>query len=384
MTFSLRNPGPTICASSSLAEDRNRMKILILGSGVIGTTAAYYLANAGHEVTVVDRQPGPALETSFANAGEVSPGYSAPWAGPGRADQGHQVAAHAPQPAGHLAHARPWHVALGRVDAAQLHRGALRVNKARMVRLAEYSRDCLRDLRADTGIAYDERSQGTLQLFRTQKQLDGIGKDIEILQQYGVPFELLDRAGYLQVEPALALVKEKFVGALAPAGRRDRRLLQVHAAPGRDGRGLGVKFRFGIDIEGITCAGGADHRRAHRRRHSRRPTAMCVALGSYSPLLLRAAGHRHAGLPGQGLFDHGADHRRRAARPNPPSWTRPTRSPSRAWATASASAAWRSWRATTSSLREAAPRDAGPCRQRPVPARRRRRAGPSSGPACAR
>ena len=65
-----------------------------------------------------------------------------------------------------------------------------------MVRLAEYSRDCLRALRAETGIAYDERSRGTLQLFRTQKQLDDTGKDIEILQQYGVPFQLLGRDGY--------------------------------------------------------------------------------------------------------------------------------------------------------------------------------------------
>ena len=59
------------------------MKVLILGSGVIGVTSAHYLADAGHEVTVIDRKPGPALETSFANAGEVSPGYSSPWAGPG-------------------------------------------------------------------------------------------------------------------------------------------------------------------------------------------------------------------------------------------------------------------------------------------------------------
>jgi len=59
------------------------MHVLILGSGVMGTTTAYYLARAGHQVTVVDRQPGPAPETSYANAGEVSPGYSAPWAGPG-------------------------------------------------------------------------------------------------------------------------------------------------------------------------------------------------------------------------------------------------------------------------------------------------------------
>ena len=59
------------------------MRVIVLGAGVIGTTCAYYLAKTGHEVTVVERRDGPALETSFANAGEVSPGYSAPWAGPG-------------------------------------------------------------------------------------------------------------------------------------------------------------------------------------------------------------------------------------------------------------------------------------------------------------
>ena len=73
-----------------------------------------------------------------------------------------------------------------------------------MVRVAEYSRDCLKALRADTGIAYDDRAQGTLQLFRTQKQLDGVHKDTEILDQYGVPYQVLDTAGYLQYEPALA------------------------------------------------------------------------------------------------------------------------------------------------------------------------------------
>jgi D-amino-acid dehydrogenase len=108
---------------------------------------------------VVDRQPGPALETSFANAGEVSPGYSAPLGRPGRAAQGHQVDADAPQPAGHQADARPGHVALGREMLRNCTEARYRVNKSRMVRLAEYSRDCLKALRADTGIAYDERTR---------------------------------------------------------------------------------------------------------------------------------------------------------------------------------------------------------------------------------
>lgn len=88
-------------------------------------------------------------------------------------------------------------------------------NKARMVRIAEYSRDTLRDLRAEAGIRYDERSKGTLQLFRKQEQLDATGADIAILKRFGVPFELLDRDGCIAAEPALAQVREKFAAACA-------------------------------------------------------------------------------------------------------------------------------------------------------------------------
>ena len=83
------------------------------------------------------------------------------------------------------------------------------LNKGRMVPLAEYSRDQLRELRAKRGIAYDERSQGTLQLFRTRKMLDGTAKDIAILKKFGVPYELLDVEGCVRVEPALGLVRRR-------------------------------------------------------------------------------------------------------------------------------------------------------------------------------
>ena len=137
------------------------MKVLVLGSGVIGVTSAHYLAEAGHEVTVIDRQPGPALETSFANAGEVSPGYSAPWAGPGvpvkaikwlLMQHGPLVVRPALDP-----YMWSWLVKMLRNCTANQYA----VNKARMVPIAEYARDCLRDLRASTAISYDERSQGT-------------------------------------------------------------------------------------------------------------------------------------------------------------------------------------------------------------------------------
>ncbi|HSY28106.1 MAG TPA: FAD-dependent oxidoreductase, partial [Burkholderiaceae bacterium] len=147
------------------------MKILVLGSGVIGTTSAYYLAKAGHEVTVVDRQSAAGMETSYGNAGEVSPGYAAPWAGPGIPVKAVKwlLMRHSPLAIRPSVDPRMWSWVLRMLRNCTSSR--YEINKGRMVRLAEYSRDCLIELRAATGIDYDERTQGTLQLFRNQKQL---------------------------------------------------------------------------------------------------------------------------------------------------------------------------------------------------------------------
>ena len=273
------------------------MHILILGSGVIGTTSAYYLARAGHQVTVVDRQSGPALETSYANAGEVSPGYSAPWAGPGVPLKAIKWM---------LMHHRPlviWpmcDLAMWRWGAMMLRnctKARYRTNKGRMVRLAEYSRDCLVALRKETGIQYDERAQGTLQLFRTHKQLDGIGKDVDILKEYGVPFEVLDRDGYCKVEPALALVKEKFVGALRLPGDETGDCFKFTQNMANMAAQLGVMFRFGTAIEGIEFAGGkvtgvrvSTSTKAGTSADILTADAYLVALGSYSPQLVKPLG----------------------------------------------------------------------------------------------
>jgi D-amino-acid dehydrogenase len=158
------------------------------------------------------------------------------------------------------------------------------LNKGRMVRLAEYSRDCLRELRADTGLRYDDRAQGTLQLFRTQKQLDGVGKDVEILQQYGVPYQVLDRAGYLLYEPALAEVKDKFVGALRLPGDETGDCFLYTQRLAEMAQALGVKFEFGVDIRRIEAAGGAVSA-VHTDRGPLTADRYVLALGSYSPLL---------------------------------------------------------------------------------------------------
>lgn len=194
------------------------MRVVVLGSGVVGVTSAYYLARAGHEVTVIDREAGPALETSFANAGQISPGYASPWAAPGVPLKAVKwmFQKHAP-------------LAI-RLDGTQFQlqwmwqmlqnctSSRYAVNKGRMVRLAEYSRDCLQALRAETGIQYEGRTGGTLQVFRTQQQFDGAAKDIAVLQEANVSYELLSPAELAQAEPALAAVSHKLTGGLRLPG----------------------------------------------------------------------------------------------------------------------------------------------------------------------
>ena len=267
------------------------MRVLVLGGGVIGVSSAWYLARSGFEVTVVDRQPGPARETSFANAGQISPGYALPWAAPVVPLKALKwlFTAHAPlairpglDPGQYL-----WLAQLLRNCTA----GRYAINKARMVRLSEYSRDCLDELRAETGIDYEGRQLGTTQLFRTQAQLDGAAKDIAVLEQYGVPYELLDRAGIARVEPALAAVTDTLAGALRlPIDQTGdcelfTRRLQAMAAA------AGVEFLFGQRIEQLQQQRGRisgvriDGRTEHADRY-------VLALGSYSPRLLAPLGLR--------------------------------------------------------------------------------------------
>jgi D-amino-acid dehydrogenase len=231
------------------------VKVLILGSGVIGVTSAYYLARAGHEVTVVDRQPEPALETSFANAGEVSPGYSSPWAGPGVPVKAIKwlLMKHGPLVVRPKLDPVMWIWLLKMLRNCTSERYA--VNKSRMIPIAEYSRDCLRDLRRDIGIQYDERSQGTLQLFRYQAQLDGTGEDIAVLKQYGVPYEVLNREGCIAVEPALAGVKEKFAGGLRLPQDETGDCHMFTQALAKHAEALGVRFMFNTGIDRIVIDG---------------------------------------------------------------------------------------------------------------------------------
>jgi len=267
------------------------MRVMVLGSGVVGTTSAYYLARAGFEVVVVDRQTAPAMETSFANAGQISPGYASPWAAPGVPLKAIKwlLQRHAPLAIKATADINQylWMAQMLRNCTASRYA----VNKERMVRLAEYSRDCLDELRLETGISYEGRSLGTTQLFRTQAQLDNAAKDIAVLKQSGVPYELLDRAGIARAEPALGHVSDILAGALRLPNDQtgDCEIFTTKLA--QMAKDLGVEFRFEQTIERLDFAGD---RINGVWINGKLETAdrYVLALGSFSPQMLKPLGIR--------------------------------------------------------------------------------------------
>ncbi|KDU96737.1 amino acid dehydrogenase [Komagataeibacter rhaeticus AF1] len=265
------------------------MKIIVLGSGVVGVTSAWYLAQAGHEVTVVDRQPEAGLETSFANAGQVSPGYSSPWAGPGVPFKAlkwllmkYRPFVFWPMPDPHL-----WKWLVQMLE--NCNTPAYDRNKGRMVRIAEYSRDVMRDLRASTGITYDDRQQGTLQVFRTQKQMDRIAGDIRVLEQYNVPYELLGRADCVKAEPGLGVSAHKIVGGLRLPGDETGDAFLFTQRLAAKAAEAGVTFHYDTRIRTMTAEGGRITG-VETSRGRMVADAYVVSLGSYSPAMVRSLG----------------------------------------------------------------------------------------------
>jgi D-amino-acid dehydrogenase len=165
------------------------------------------------------------------------------------------------------------------------------INKARMLRLARYSSACLDDLREEWGLDYEGRRLGTVQLFRTQSQLDAAAHDIAVLQHYGVPYELLDRAGIVKAEPALAGVVERFTGALRLPGDQTGDCALFTRSLAERAKAAGVEFRFNARVEALETSGD---RITGARINGRieRADRYVLALGSYTPRLLAPLGIR--------------------------------------------------------------------------------------------
>ncbi|MBP8780173.1 MAG: D-amino acid dehydrogenase [Alicycliphilus sp.] len=269
------------------------MKVVVLGSGVIGVTTAYYLARAGAEVTVIDRQDGPALDTSFANAGQVSFGYSTPWGAPGIPMKALKwmFEKHAPlsiRPDGSLFQLR-WMAQMLRNCSTERYA----VNKERMLRLSNYSRQCIAQLRADTGIEYEGRQAGTLQLFRSQKQVDQAQRDIAVLQECGIDYELLDPQGVARAEPALARAGATIAGGLRLPADETGDCFKFTNQLAQMAEALGVKFRFGTAVDWLLFDGqGAVNgvQLSGPQREVVKADRYVLAMGSYSRDLLLSSG----------------------------------------------------------------------------------------------
>jgi D-amino-acid dehydrogenase len=270
------------------------MHVIVLGAGLIGVTSAWYLKQAGHEVTVIDRQPAVALETSFANGGQISVSHPEPWANPGAPGQvlrwlGREDAPLLFRP---RADWRQW--AWGLRFLLECLPGRTRRNTEAVAGLALSSRARLQELREATGIEYDHLGRGILHLFFEARDFAQAEQRAQLLRGFGMRAEVLDARGCIAIEPALAQCRDKLAGGLyAPEDESGDALRFTQALAARC-HARGVAFRFNARIESLDERDGhivaARILDADAGCVSVGGDAFVVALGSHSPLLLRPLG----------------------------------------------------------------------------------------------
>ncbi len=276
------------------------MKVLVLGAGVIGTTAAWHLVRAGHDVTVVERRDGAGLETSFANGGQISPCHAEPWANPSVLPKMIKWIGRKDAPL--LFHWTRWDPSLwawGIRFLANCPPGPAAVNLERALRIALYSRDCLRQLREETDIHYHQRRLGILHVYRNPREFDHACTAARLMSELGL--RRLDKSASecVRIEPALTDVGTQLAGGIltpedesGDAHLFTRTLAQLTEAKG------GV-FRYGTTVLGFDHAGGhIDAVITDQGRLS--ADCVVVATASHSPALLRPLGIRLPLVPAKG------------------------------------------------------------------------------------
>ena len=280
------------------------MIVIVLGAGLLGVTSAYFLRQQGHEVTVVDRQATPAAETSFANGGQISVSHAEPWANPsaplkvlkwlGQED--------APLLFRVRADMRQW--LWGLQFLRECTPARTRHNIEQIVRLGTYSRDMLQQLRRDIGIAYDERTQGILHFYTSEKEFDGAEGPAAQMRALGCDRRVISADEAVALEPALRHIRPQLAGATytaedesGDANRFARELVQRCTDDG-------VQFRMSHTITALRAAGGEiDHVEAtdaEGRFLRIRADAYVLAMGSLSPRLAASLGVRLPIYPAKG------------------------------------------------------------------------------------
>ncbi|MCL9782114.1 D-amino acid dehydrogenase [Vibrio sp. S4M6] len=261
------------------------MKVVVLGAGVIGLTSAWYLSLKGYQVTVVERQSECAKETSFANAGQISYGYSSPWAAPGIPLKALKWLTQKHSPLKITPSLSPLLLSWTSKMLLNCRMAQYNLNKSRMLRLANYSQICLQALRAETGIEYQGRQLGTLQVFRNTKQLQSIEKDIALLKASNIAFSLLDTSGCVEKEPALAHVQNKIVGGLHLPNDETGDCYLFCQQLAKLAKQAGVEFCFNTNIYNLTTSNGRI-RSVETSAGSIQADKYVIAAGSYSAKLL--------------------------------------------------------------------------------------------------
>jgi len=270
------------------------MRVIVLGAGLLGVTSAYFLSQLGHEVTVIDRQATPAAETSFANGGQISVSHAEPWANPSAPLKVLQWLGQEDAPLLFRLRAdmRQWLWGLSFLRNCTPAR--TRHNIEQIVNLGTYSRDTLQQLRAATGIQYDQRTQGILHFYTNQKEFDGALAPAEQMRALGCERQVISADEAVRIEPALAHIRPQLAGATftaedesGDANRFTRELAQRCEA-------AGVHFRMGHHITALReVAGQIDHvevTNAEGRFERVRGDAFVLAMGSFSPLLAQPLG----------------------------------------------------------------------------------------------
>jgi len=266
------------------------MKIAVLGAGVVGVTSAWYLARAGHEVTLIERQAAAGMETSFANGGQVSISHAEPWANPATPKQVLKWLGREDSPMLFRLRADPHQWAWGLSFLRECLPARTRANAAQIAAINRYSRARLLALRAETGIEYAQQTRGILRFFQDDRALDEAVEAAELERLQGIDLRVLNAQECVALEPALLACPEPVVGGVWAAADESGDAHQFTQELARLCAGRGVQFRYGRRIEAIETGGGRVLGVRLDAGETVAADAYVVALGSYSPLLLRPLG----------------------------------------------------------------------------------------------
>lgn len=270
------------------------MKVVVLGSGIIGTSSAWWLRQDGHEVTVIDRCTGPARETSFANGGQISVSYAEPWANPHAPWRLLQWMMRDDSPLLFRPQAdwRQWQWGLAFLRECLPSR--LAPNIRAMVAMAEYSRRTLRGMRESLGIQYDERQRGILTFYRKQSEFEAAQRAASLMRDLGVDRRIVSAEEAVAIEPALAPSRHRIAGGDYTADDESGDVHQFTVQLAQRAEAAGVAFRFNTSVTRLLAEGGrvwaAEVIEPDGRYTRVLGDAFVVALGAFSPEVLRPLG----------------------------------------------------------------------------------------------